>query len=351
MNEADRVLRDIMADRFAGGESRGSGPPADSARLFIRSLFLTAALENLVERHWMMARESSAPSFSDFVVSALGRELAPFQFLADVWTSFTPESLKSKALILASLRRDLVAESRDASPQAFREFVTAAVREMKTLCAFEESWRERREKEPSLLPASLYRAFEAMDEIFGLNYDDAGMTSSATERLYEGSGARVQTSYPQIFTALAQLGLPRGSRLIDLGSGFGRVGLIAGLVRDDLDCIGYEYVPHRVAVAQAAANRAGIGERSRFFAQDLASETFVIPEADAYYLYDPFTESTYERVVQRIFEVGREKPVTVVTKGASADWFRRAQGEWAGPELCDGGTILIFRSKSQRNAF
>jgi hypothetical protein len=194
----------------------------------------------------------------------------------------------------------------------------------------------------------LYRAFDGIDDVLEIDYQETRQMmpkTGASERLYEGGGVGVQTSYSTILKVLEHLQLKENAHLIDLGSGFGRVGLATGLWREDLRFSGYEYVGHRVAASNASANRAGVGERVRFMQQDLS--TFQIPAADVYYLYDPFSASTYHQVFARLSELGRERATTVVAKAGARESFQRSMDahEWLPPETLDEGTIFLYRSR------
>ena len=197
---------------------------------------------------------------------------------------------------------------------------------------------------------SLYRAFDAFDLALGLDYaEEDGMNADLAidERLYEGAGAGVQTSYASIFRALDALALPRGACLVDLGAGYGRVGLSLALVRPDARTIGYEYVGHRVRAANRAAASAGVDGRARFYKQDLHDTAFEMPEADAYYMYDPFTPETYGRVFAKIREQAAARSIAVAVKGNGAARFEAefAKDGWRPPIACDEGTMRIFRSR------
>lgn len=221
----------------------------------------------------------------------------------------------------------------------FHPFVRDLAKSISTLC-----------QDESRNQGALYRAFDALDEILDVDYrEDDGMTSDAktSERLYERAGAGVQTSYSTIFKILDYMKPAEGSHLVDLGSGFGRFGLATGLWREDLRFSGYEYVGHRVAASQASARRAGIDERIRFIQQDLGDPSFEIPAADAYYLYDPFSESTYRRVLERISALGQDRPTTVIAKAHARESFRQwtDRRQWAEEASLDEGTLVLFRSR------
>lgn len=195
----------------------------------------------------------------------------------------------------------------------------------------------------------LYRAFDPLDEVFELRYElDTGMKAAdSRERHFEGTGLGVQTSYASILKLLPKLGLGAGARLIDLGSGYGRVGLMTGLWREDLQFTGYELVAHRVRSANASAVRAGLAPRVEFIAQDLAARDFLIPAAEAYYLYDPFCAETYRHVLGQLARFGRERAITVITKADARRWFLDfvADAGWSEPEPCDENTLWLFRSR------
>lgn len=136
--------------------------------------------------------------------------------------------------------------------------------------------------------------------------------------------------------------------MIDLGSGYGRVGLVWTLLRPDIFFTGYEYVPHRVTVSNAASKVFGLNNYLQFKVQDLSLESFKIPDGDVYYLYDPFTKETYQSVLKQIVEVSRRRKITVVTKGNARSRLMEIseKNSWREPEIIDYGNLCIFESQS-----
>jgi ribosomal protein L11 methylase PrmA len=87
---------------------------------------------------------------------------------------------------------------------------------------------------------------------------------------------------PAIVEAMLELAaLAPGERLLDLGSGDGRIVIAAA--RRGAVALGVEIDPRRIAEAEEAARTAGLGERARFRREDL----FVTPigAADVITLY------------------------------------------------------------------
>lgn len=235
--------------------------------------------------------------------------------------------------------RALIARARQLGPEAFHAFSRELIRAVSSHCH-----NEARNQ------GALYRAFDGIDDVLEIDYLETKQMmpkADASERLYEGGGVGVQTSYSTLMKIFERLQPAAHSHLVDLGSGFGRVGLSTGLWREDLRFSGYEYVGHRVAAANASAERAGLGGRVRFMQQDLSDPSFQIPAADAYYLYDPFSLSTYEQIFARLSELGRRQATAVITKAGARASFQRCMdpSEWLPPESLDEGTILLYRSR------
>ncbi|MES2856886.1 MAG: class I SAM-dependent methyltransferase [Bdellovibrionota bacterium] len=229
---------------------------------------------------------------------------------------------------------EIVDAMKNADLETFRKFVSCAMKGIVPMAGVEE----------------FYRTFDALDEILGLDYErDIGMKIDPqnSERLYEGAGVGVQSSYTTLITALDAIGPAKGARFIDLGSGYGRAGMVVGILRPDMEFFGYEYVDHRIEVSKASALRAGLSEQVHFFTQDLAALDFEIPDADVFYLFDPFTEETYIHVFEQLKRMGLRKEIVVAAKGGAAVWFEktvRGSKAWLDPKVIDIGTLRLFRS-------
>ena len=225
-----------------------------------------------------------------------------------------------------------------------------ALTTMKDHFSWEEKLQEGRTYADGHKGPCLYRTLDRLDEILGLDYSldkGASIKNYGGERLYVGSGIGVQSGYSTILLALNHLNIGSGGRIVDLGSGYGRVGLVSALLRPDLDFIGYEYVPHRVQVANEACNTLGLTSHLGFKVQDLSHESFMIPEADVFYLYDPFTEETYAKMLKQMVNLSLKNKITIVTKGNAKGWLSKISLDyhWPPPMEIDGGNLCIFKSQ------
>jgi precorrin-6B methylase 2 len=266
----------------------------------------------------------------------------PAQDLADAFYSLSElEFLRpqEKFPTQRALVRMLVARARGLEPKLFQTFVRELIRVVCSQC-----------HDSANQEGALFRAFDGLDEVLEIDYRETksmmpeGMSN---ERLYESGGVGVQTSYSTIMKVLERLQLNERAHLIDLGSGFGRVGLTTGLWREDLRFSGYEFVGHRVTSSNISAKRAGIESRVQFMQQDLSEANFQIPVADAYYLYDPFSVTTYAQVFARLSQVRIGQKTVVIAKDGARESFQQSMSsaEWWAPEILDEGSIYLFRSK------
>lgn len=335
MGNTDVLLSLLLEPANEAAWSRYRRMPAPmAARIFVQAAFAASACEALIERYYVLHhRHEKVRDLDD----AFAQELRSLDFLRERLRTAGPgelEALERNAENIVSL---MVLMATHEEAEFYRVFAKTAVREMAGLC-----------RPPfGLLCNSLYRTFDVLDELFGLDYGaDQAMDfgARAGERIFAGAGRGVQSSYLSLFLALNRLPR-RASLMIDLGSGYGRVGLVAGLYCREWSFEGYEYVEHRVRTAQSASERLGLNPRVRFATQDLSAGDFELPAADVYYLYDPFNQATYRRVLAMINKNRLDRRALVVAKGGALQSFQEAGfSGWQTPEVLDDGHLGLILS-------
>lgn len=357
MTKTQEVLLELLA--FHKGnfidEKLQALNPAEIADVFVSAALAVSAMEFLKEQHWLQSQKGSHPEiyFKLFVIPLFNVELQPLRFLQEFFQSSSLEGAKEvsrKARQIEKTCLDII-KARPFSDQ--KEFTTVALNTMSQLFEFESQLQQQKKDLGQTLGLSMYRTFDHLDEVLNLTYSaDIGMKTDLAnkERLYEGAGVGVQSGYSTVLTALRCAQPPPGSRFIDLGSGYGRVGLVVGLLRPDMDFRGYEFVQHRVDIASATSDKLGLSPHVHFYTQDLSLKDFQIPEADIYYLYDPFSEETYGHVLSQLVKISRQQNITIITKGNAKAWLMevvRREG-WPDPEELDSGNLCLFRPRRQQ---
>ncbi|PIK13566.1 hypothetical protein [Halobacteriovorax sp. JY17] len=327
--------------------------PSQMAHLFVNSALLVEVMGFLKEQLWLKNKEDKElgikTSYEDFMEPLFSNELESIIFLKDFLIKSGSGQMKKVGRDSKEIEQDILSLITSKSKENQKEFVIQSLKEMKVHFLNEEESKESVDQNLGQQGLRLYRTFDNLDDIFELNYNlDLDMTvdHDAKERLYQKSGVGVQSGYSTILLALHSMKAALGSTVVDLGSGYGRVGLVCSLVRPDINFIGYEYVPHRVDVSNEASEALGLQASLIFKTQDLSLESFSIPDADFYYLYDPFSEETYRYILEQIVEVSKRKEVTIVTKGNARNWLKKIAKEqnWPNPIYIDESNLCIFRS-------
>jgi hypothetical protein len=326
-------------------------PARLQATLFVDIAFLRASLKFLEERYWLTnnAKENKS-RFGDFAKKYFKKELAPVLYLHSMLETMEFAEVERLNHQLPIFQKIILTEIEHQKKDSDENFVFA------NMCIKLMSDHFEHEYELNIKNAegvesgglSLDRTFDILDEVFSLDYrKEVSETAEVTdERIYHGSGIGVQSSYSTILLSLRYLKISPNSRFVDLGSGYGRVGLVVGLMRKDIEFTGFEFVKDRVDIANCAAEKFNIANKVRFLCQDLSSPDFKIPIADVYYLFDPFTDETYQHVLTQLTEIAAQKKITIITKGNAKEHFMtKIQSKtWSKPQVFNQGNFCLFRS-------
>lgn len=355
MNTPQQCLSSLLQMPFQEIESTAfkSFSAKEMADLFIDSSFLVSATEYLREGSWLVQKKhgKASPEISEFVLKSFNSELKSLAYLKTYFSNLDIRLLKDVEKRSQVVESGIIHQILQNEISFQNEFVGLVLSTMVQRFNIEALLQKERSDLGETLAITMYRTFDRLDEVLGLNYDvEKSVKSEVTmkERLYEGAGVGVQSSYSTLLTALREIDPKQGARFIDLGSGYGRVGLVLGFLRPDIEFIGYEYVPQRVEVSKESSQRLGLSGHVHFHTQDLSDREFAIPEADVYYLYDPFSEDTYKYVLNQLVEISRHRRIVIATKGNAKGWLKNvaAANGWPAPQEFSDDNLCLFRSYS-----
>ncbi len=183
------------------------------------------------------------------------------------------------------------------------------------------------------------RAFEViaandtmLDYVLGMAFAQTERTlqrSSQARRKYRGQETYIdwhltdhalQTSYEDLRLAFEAIGLKPGDRVVDLGSGYGRVGFWIAMQHPGVSFTGYELVTERVRESQRIAERFGWtgaectreGGPLELIEQDLTAPGFRPSAARVYLAYDPVAEKLRTRVLEDLRAIASELPIVLI---------------------------------------
>lgn len=358
MNRSEQILLNLLTE---GGSKINTlrreflSPLSmeEISQLYIYSAFLVPVMEFIKEQLWLKNNDNKdrkeVVCYEEFLAPFFIEELFSISFLKEFLIAKGSSNIREVSKNSERIESLIIGLIMERSGEDKRNFIFQSLRKMTSCFLFEENLQKGRFQHMGHKGPRLYRAFDRLDDVFNLNYQkeqDRVVKDGNEERLYQGAGATVQSGYSTILLAIQCLDSKCGSKVIDLGSGYGRVGLVYSVLRPDIKFVGYEYVSHRVDVSNSASNDLNLQGNLEFKTQDLSLESFKIPDADIYYLYDPFTEETYTYVLKQIVEVSLRKEITIVTKGNARSWLTKiaSDNSWPDPILIDNGNLCIFKS-------
>lgn len=320
----------------------------DLANFFVDTIYLQSVIQLIIDDHWIQSEKSETEvQFRHFIKKFFNVELKPLLYLHSFFADSTLENMHTAAKTLAQTEKLLIACIKSKPAEFQKKILQVTLMQMSELYETEHQSNTKQKSNPESAKLSLYRSFDVLDQIFELNYlQNEVARIDQKERLYEGAGLGVQSSYATTLLALRYLNLGKGSKFIDLGSGYGRVGLVVGLMRPDIQFTGYEFVKERVEIANKACQALKIETHVHFMTQDLSLPEFKIPHADTYYIFDAFTDASYATILEQLQEIAQLKKITVVTKGNAKLWLKNKY--WTEPQEFNDGNLCFFRSKGSR---
>jgi hypothetical protein len=145
----------------------------------------------------------------------------------------------------------------------------------------------------------------------------------------------LQTPYSELIQ-MCELLTPRPKSLIvDLGAGYGRLGLVLHFFYPTVQFIGYELVPERVAEGNRIfeLNNCQI---SKLLTQDLTSAAFKIPVADSYFIYDYGKVAHIRETLKQLEALTAHHHFKVIARGKGT----RSIIEHEHPWLCELNPVI-----------
>lgn len=139
----------------------------------------------------------------------------------------------------------------------------------------------------------------------------------------------MQTPYSEIMAMLRVLDPQPGEHWLDLGAAYGRMGIVLGLLRPEVQFTGFEIVPERVNEGNRIYTQWGIA-KAKLSHEDLACSDFPLGQADLYFIYDFGSKEDIDRVFAKLAAIARVKPIQVVGRGRGIrNWIAMEQ-PWLG---------------------
>ncbi len=142
------------------------------------------------------------------------------------------------------------------------------------------------------------------------------------EEIWYAPGAGQQTPWFALLEVVDAMNLKPGQLVSDFGSGIGRLGLLIGFLRPDVNFVGLEIVGERVKYANQAAAALGF-DNVKFHTVNLSDAKLHLPPADHIYMFNPTNSKTSEIVTQKLVQLSKTKKFRVyLLTGLQSSSFR-----------------------------
>lgn len=137
----------------------------------------------------------------------------------------------------------------------------------------------------------------------------------------------LQTPYEEVKRMCDLLCPLPGEKVVDLGAGYGRLGLVLKLFYPEVEFLGFEYVIERVEAGNRVLQELDCKHAS-LFQQDLTRSEFKMPEADFYFIYDYGKVEHIRHTLNQLDEMANRKTFKVVARGKGTRSLIEKEHPW-----------------------
>lgn len=124
----------------------------------------------------------------------------------------------------------------------------------------------------------------------------------------------LQTPYCDIFKALSMFKGQQIKRVVDIGAGYGRVGLVTKTLFPNAEFLGFEIVEKRQVEGERIIRKFNL-ENCSINCINVLDKDFILPEADIYFIYDFSTEEDISHILKILSLRIKEYPFSLVVTG------------------------------------
>lgn len=124
----------------------------------------------------------------------------------------------------------------------------------------------------------------------------------------------LNTPYAELVRACEILKPQSGELMVDLGAGYGRLGMVLHQLYPGVKFLGLELVPERVAEGRRIFEEWGYS-LGRMEVADLTERSFMLPKAQYYFIYDFGKVQHIRETLKQLAELADSQIFTVIARG------------------------------------
>lgn len=163
-----------------------------------------------------------------------------------------------------------------------------------------------------------------LDKILGFDFESVEKKLSVENSRQDRTTAKqfwigldiqsLQTPYSEVIEMIEELKPQADDLWIDLGAGYGRLGVALGFLKPTVKFLGYEFIESRVTEGNRIFTKWGL-ENSKLIQADLASDSFDLQNADVYFLYDFGSQADFYLIIEKLRQIASQKQIKVIARG------------------------------------
>jgi len=155
----------------------------------------------------------------------------------------------------------------------------------------------------------------------------------------------LQTPYLFFFDVLQRLNLPKNSKIVDIGSGYGRFGFVLRAVRPDIIFKGFELVKERAEEGRRVLSKLKC-QNSHIFQTDVTEDSFLFENADAFFCYDFSSAKNIELVLNKLFITCKSKKIPIIARGLQINHLIKNKHSWLVIKFKVSDNFIIYESNA-----
>lgn len=160
-----------------------------------------------------------------------------------------------------------------------------------------------------------FRSEEVEKELVAKSQDNSSQASQPDRRTWVGLDVQAfQTPYSELAEMVRLLSPAPDELWVDLGAGYGRMGIVLAIFAPEVNFLGHEIISERANEGSRVFKTLDL-ERARLSSTNIAAREFQIESADLYFIYDFGSKSEVYSVIEKLSVIAKSKKIRVIARG------------------------------------